>query len=277
VGACFDGASTAMVAIYGNPFLLSVAGIAPYHASVLQLAVRVVSAANDPVIGYLSDNVATRSGGLGRRRMLIALALVPLTVFFVLLWRVPLLDSEPRRAMYYLGLYFLYDVAATFVKVNYECLTSEMTYHEHERTAIVAGRHLAWVASASAAAMGLSTALAVTVTGPAAAIAIKQQYIFAGMGIVLIGAVMLLPTIAFAVERREWKTIWDDVLWLARFGGARWDPPQTELHPVRDVYVIDDAATAKGGARDGAGLRTGVWGAEPGARTPRTMTTTRRG
>ncbi len=126
-----------VIPFYFLYFLTDIAHIRPGVAGTLLLAVRIWDGINDPLVGAVSDRTRSR---WGRRRPFMLAGAVPLAVFYALLWTVPSISSETWRALYYFGIYFLFDLAYTLVSGPYFALTPELSLDSDERTSIVAWR-----------------------------------------------------------------------------------------------------------------------------------------
>lgn len=171
-------------------FLTDVAGIRPGVAGTLLLLVRIWDGVNDPLIGALSDRTHSR---LGRRRPFILAGMVPMAVFYALLWLVPSTDSGTMRALYYLVVYFLFDLFYTLVIGPYSALTPELSLDSDERTSIIAYR------MGVSIVVGLLSALALPFVFDAAP-SMRIGFAWAGLGL---GAISLIPYLWIAVAIRE--------------------------------------------------------------------------
>jgi len=125
------------------------------------------NAFNDPLLGYLSDRTSTR---WGRRIPWMAGGLLPLVVFFVLVWTPPALGPRALFA-YFVVIIFLYDFFFTLVVLNWTSLFPEMFPSLKERAVVSAWRQIF-------GNLGL-------ILGVALAPALYSSLGWAGMGVVL--------------------------------------------------------------------------------------------
>ena len=177
-------------------FLTDVAGVRPGVAGTILLVARIWDAVNDPLVGVLSDR--TRSQ-LGRRRPYMLAGAVPMAVLYMLLWFVPPLATSGARAMYYLGVYLLFDLAYTLVSGPYYALTPEMSLDTDERTSIVTYR----------AGLSIVTGLLAAVALPfvfEAAGSMQVAFQWAGIGIGLISMLPYFLLVALVRERADFQS-----------------------------------------------------------------------
>ena len=113
-------------------FLTDIAGLSPGLAGWALLIGKFWDAVNDPIIGSFTDSVRHP---MGRRRVLIAGGIIPLSLFFFLLWIVPPF-SQYLKAVYYALMIILFDTAFTCVHVGYNSLTPELTSDYDERSTL---------------------------------------------------------------------------------------------------------------------------------------------
>jgi GPH family glycoside/pentoside/hexuronide:cation symporter len=113
-----------------------------YYADVLGLAVALLATinvvygiwdiANNPLVGYLSDNTRAR---WGRRRPWLLVALPFVLVMLVLAYAVPEPFREGSALFWYaLAIVFLFETFATVMFVNYQALFPELFQRFRERT-----------------------------------------------------------------------------------------------------------------------------------------------
>jgi glycoside/pentoside/hexuronide:cation symporter, GPH family len=103
------------------------------------------NAVNDPLAGYLSDNTKTR---YGRRRPWIAGFMIPLGLFFYLLWVPPfgiLRGGDVPTFVYFMAIVLVFDLLWSIVVTNWTALFPEMITDEKERATVSGWRQMASV------------------------------------------------------------------------------------------------------------------------------------
>jgi GPH family glycoside/pentoside/hexuronide:cation symporter len=128
-------------------FLVTVAGLDPWRAGLIAWLARLVDAVSDPLMGRLSD--ATR-WQLGRRRPFFLMGMLPLGIFFSLMWRTPF-TAQNEMFAFYLMVYVGLALSMTVLSVPYMALIPEMATDYDERTSLNSYR-------AAAAVMGTMVA-----------------------------------------------------------------------------------------------------------------------
>lgn len=125
-----DSASYAFINTFLLFFLTTVAGIEPAAAGTITIAGAVWNTLINPIIGYLSDNSATK---WGRRRPFMLLMSLPLAASAYLLFTA--VDLLPQvKAFYYGAVLIIFWSAYTGFFVPYLALGAEYTQDYDERT-----------------------------------------------------------------------------------------------------------------------------------------------
>ena len=86
VGDVGPAVVSAITGFFLNAFLIEIAGVRPASAALIFLLIKVWDAANDPIIGRLTDMTNTR---WGRRRPWLLFGAIPFALAFYLHWLVP--------------------------------------------------------------------------------------------------------------------------------------------------------------------------------------------
>ncbi len=117
-------------------YYTDIVGLSPYLVATLFLAVRVMDAVTDPIMGAIADRSRTR---LGRFRPWILWLAIPFGVSAVLTFSVPEF-SESGKAVYAFITYAVMMLMYTAVNIPYAALASAMTTDSQERTSIQSWR-----------------------------------------------------------------------------------------------------------------------------------------
>ena len=113
---------------------------APLVGTALAIAL-VIDGISDPIVGYASDRLRSR---LGRRHPFMYLAILPLGLFFYLLWNPPLDLLGPDGLFFYLlGMVIPIYLMLTFFEVPHQALLPELTADYDERSTLAAYRQAA--------------------------------------------------------------------------------------------------------------------------------------
>ena len=107
-----------------NPALVGLLGALP----------RLIDALTDPLMGYISDRTRSR---WGRRRPYIFIGAILASVFFALLWQLPLGKSETFYFFYFLLGSIIFYLGYTVFATPWVALGYELTPDYHERTRLM--------------------------------------------------------------------------------------------------------------------------------------------
>ena len=202
-----EGLGRGLIAAYCLPtvavnfsLVLTMAYVAKYATDVLLIAPatmglifglsRIWDAVTDPAIGYWSDRTRAR---MGRRRVWILAAGLPIALFGVALWAPPLALEGSALTAWFAIAFLAYMTAMTVFAVPHMALGAELSLVPHERTRIFGLRHgVATLGSALALVGG--TTLLIRAEDPRA----TALWLFAA-----IGAFCLLSTTVAAALLRE--------------------------------------------------------------------------
>jgi sugar (glycoside-pentoside-hexuronide) transporter len=133
---CQDGSMELylqFVALYLMLFYTDVCGIPPALAGTLVLICTIWNAVNDPLVGWLVDNLRFKSGE--KIRPILKYMTLPSALFIVVLFWMPTL--EPGLAFAYaLVVYCVMDSFMTFIGIPYMTLPSVLTTNPDERVSL---------------------------------------------------------------------------------------------------------------------------------------------
>jgi len=121
------------------------------------------NAANDLLVGYLSDRTRTR---WGRRRPYMFLGTLPLVVLFGLVWAPPDGLGTTGLFVWFMVAVFLFDLGYTAVILNWAALFPEVAPDLERRATLAAVRHVFRIAGTIAAVAGPPLAYSTIGWGP---------------------------------------------------------------------------------------------------------------
>ena len=124
------------VYVYLPKFYTDTVGVPVAAAGIILLAIRILDAFTDPLIGIFSDRAVTR---FGRRRPMILTGAILVAVSILFLFNPPNLTATGATAWFALWIFLLF-FTWTIVEVPYEALGPELTFDYNERTSLFALR-----------------------------------------------------------------------------------------------------------------------------------------
>ena len=141
----FYGIGSVAFGIKGNAFSWflffyynMVIGLPAWMASLALAIATIWDAISDLIIGYSSDHTKSR---LGRRHPYMYAALIPVPIFFVLLWNPPTFDTDFNLFLYLLIMAILVRTFTTLFEIPNQSLGPEITREYHERTKMMSLRY----------------------------------------------------------------------------------------------------------------------------------------
>lgn len=214
------GTSAAATArnVFWFVFLTNVVGLNPGLAGGIWLVGRLWDAINDPLIGSLSDRLASR---WGRRRPFLLLGAVPFALSFFLMFVVPPFESATALVLYYGAVFLLYDTLYTVVNVPYLALIPELAQDYDQRSSLT-GWRTAFSFLAQLVTAGAFKLLAENLFAPwfgAGPEALRMGYLLAAG---LWAVSMALPLIFLALNIREPDS----------------EPVQSPIRPIKDFKEV---------------------------------------
>lgn len=118
-------------------FLTEIVGLRVELAGIIVAIGRIWDAINDPIVGMISDRLQS---SLGRRRPFFLIGALPLGISFFFSFYDPGLGSEVAYVIYYVLVFFVFDLSFTIINVPYSALTAELTQDYDERSSLAGWR-----------------------------------------------------------------------------------------------------------------------------------------
>ena len=120
-------------------YLASVVGMESWIAGLLLSLGRILDAATDPFMGYISDKTPNKWGGRRRPYLLIGAFLSALSI--LLIFNVPFRGDGVETISYVLFTLIFFGLGYTIFNVPFIAMPAEMTSDYHERSSIHSWRH----------------------------------------------------------------------------------------------------------------------------------------
>ncbi len=124
VGDFLGGGSFAIIGTLFLLFMVDVVGMLPFYAGLLYLISKLWDAVSDPLMGYISDRTRSR---FGRRRLYFLIGIVPIGIFFALLWFPVNWEHQAVLFLWYLFVFIGFSTFFTILMVPYTALNAEMS------------------------------------------------------------------------------------------------------------------------------------------------------
>ncbi|XP_070588897.1 sphingosine-1-phosphate transporter MFSD2B [Erythrolamprus reginae] len=136
IGGAPNQVASSATSFFLQIYLLDIAQIPPFHASLVQILGRACGAAADPLAGFfINRSKATRFGQL----MPWLLGCTPFTIVsYILMWYLPPFISN--RILWYLTFYCLFQALSTLYQVPYSALTMFLSTDQADRDSATAYR-----------------------------------------------------------------------------------------------------------------------------------------
>ena len=115
-------------------YLARVVGMESWIAGLLLSAGRILDAATDPIMGYISDKTPIKWGGRRRPYLLIGAVLSALSILII--FNVPFRGSGIETISYVLFSLIFFGIGYTIFNVPFIAMPAEMTSNYHERSSI---------------------------------------------------------------------------------------------------------------------------------------------
>ena len=131
LGAAVLMNSVSVLIVY---YLARIVGMESWIAGVLLSLGRILDAANDPIMGWISDRTPDKYGG--RRRPYLLVGAVLSTVAILILFNVPLRGNGIEVIIYVLMALVFFGIGYTVFNVPFIAMPAEMTSDYHERSSI---------------------------------------------------------------------------------------------------------------------------------------------
>ncbi len=162
---------------------------------------------NDPLLGALSDRTKFKQKW-GKRKLFIMLSIIPLSITMILLFTVPFAtSSKTLEFIYFLVIIIVFEFFYTLYSVNVNALFPEMFVNEEQRTQtnlFIKGLTVLGIILASLPTVILDPMAPKTgVAAPEDIIAIKTNYIIAGIILAILAILFASMFILRGIEERE--------------------------------------------------------------------------
>ncbi|HWP21119.1 MAG TPA: glycoside-pentoside-hexuronide (GPH):cation symporter [Candidatus Cryosericum sp.] len=144
-------------------YLTDYAGIAPAAVGTMILIARIWDAVNDPIMGTILDNTKTNRKW-GQARPYVLFGAIPMALFFVMIFSVPLGLSAPMKLVWSYAAYIGFDMAFTVSSISFLSMPMRITMNPDKR--ITLAMWVSFLAFPAALISALVPAMVKTFSGP---------------------------------------------------------------------------------------------------------------
>ncbi|WP_184647496.1 MFS transporter [Sphingopyxis sp. JAI128] len=174
-------------------FYNQVLGLSPALASLVLMTSLVVDAITDPAIGYASDNWRSK---LGRRHPFLYAAVVPVAIFYFMIWLPPTGLGETGLFFYLLLCTIAVRISISVYEIPSTALIGELTADYDERTSMLGYRYFfGWCGGLAMSCIALLLIFRPTREHPIGILNPDGYGIYGATAVVLIVASMLISSL----------------------------------------------------------------------------------
>ncbi len=133
LGDILGGGSFAIIGMFFLLFMTEVVGMLPFYAGLIYFISKLWDAVSDPLMGYISDRTRSR---FGRRRVFFLVGVIPIGIFFALIWYPVSFGHQIYLFLWYLTVFICFSTFFTILMVPYTALNAEMSLDYKTRSVL---------------------------------------------------------------------------------------------------------------------------------------------